>query len=445
MSRWSLWYSGDKTTSDYLQTPKGQLGRHSWRRVHGLQRFRFASEPKSKNGMSRQEKLDFQRHIYAHMRKYHRRAYRGRVCAQFSMDPTENNPPHIHTATKNLVDLFGRPLDGSGLERKGLIYGDDRQIAYLAATYNLGNTEPCIRVGFYPFRYFVADLELASNILAGTYDDDRLPWDRRLSESTNDDLDDLELDSDFEEWTKNREATVRLVGANVYNAMVQYYMFRHQERFLRLSGLRIKDINILYRSVGLTQEKVRFEHLSQWAQSMSKSLGRWVIDSPLKIRLPQLPMSEGETNEFKSAIRNELRAFKVKHPLLQRLQWPVGLELLYKPPVSSRGFQKDLDNIARLIVPVFNEEFRPPPSFFSSINDIPDLLDGRKREQLRALPKSVRYSVVRYEVFEVPRSAFDDQEGFLCLGVTGGNHCYRTMWDRVEGVIHDWREQVRRF
>jgi hypothetical protein len=445
LGSWSVWNTGGKTTSEYLETPRGQSGRYSWRKDHGLQRFTFDSEPKSKKGMSRQEKLSFQKQIYVDMRQRRRRAYRGRVCAQFSLEPTEDNPPHIQTAVKNLVDLFGRPLEGSGIRSKGLVYGDDSQIAYLAATYSLGNKKPNIRTRFYPFGYFLMDLELASNILAGTYEDDHLSYERRTNRWTDDEMDDFDdLASGFSGLTKDREAIVRLLGKEAYNAMRQYYMVECQERWLRLMGLRIRDLHLLYRSFKLRQEGIRLEHISQWARSVSKSLGRLVIESPLKINLPRLPMSKGETSEFKSAIRHQLCAFRARQPMLQRLYWPVGLELLYKPPLTSRGFQKDLDNIVKLIVPVFNEEFKPPPSLFSP-SDIPDSLDGKIRERLRSMVKSVQYSIVKYEVFEIPRTARDDEEGFLCLGVTGGTECCRTMWDKVEDVINAWKEQVAGF
>jgi len=150
----------DLTKSEYLQTPQGQYNRYHWRRMLGYTYYIFDREPPGQ-GTNNAQKADFQREILEEMKKHNRRAYRSKIVAEIWLDPSVQNPPHIHTAMKKLLDIFEQPLPESGIKRKGLIYQNDNQISYLSVRYHLGSVEGGIRAKFAPFRHFIDNLKLA--------------------------------------------------------------------------------------------------------------------------------------------------------------------------------------------------------------------------------------------------------------------------------------------
>ena len=439
-------------TSEYLETPKGQYGRYQWRRRKGLSYYSFNIEPKSKKSMKIHEKMNFQQKISKRMTQRSRKSYRSEIIAELSITPSANNPPHIHTAVKNLLDLFGKPMQDSGIKRKGLVYNDDKQIRYLSAEYHLGQEEPCIRSSFYPLRYFLEDLKLANDILDGKYNDYfsyiSLMQDIKEFYGTRN-LDDVHDDTvlDYKQWVKNRSKYIGLFGEKTYEKMIQLYKMQLQEYFFKTCRLYIKDVYLLYRLAGLISnsrfERLGLEQFEEWARNQSDSLSKWITHSPLKIKLPHTPITVGDTKRFKVAIQKKLNDYKKKYEILQPLYNPIALEVIYKPPLASDGFYKDLDNIMRLILPIFNNEFKPPPSFLSLCNtdDIPDedMIAGIKRRS-QLLPKSIKHSVIKYEIFEIPRHRNDTEEGFISIGITGGLSCLDTLWCRMDKIIEKWKE-----
>lgn len=126
----------DKSTSEYLKTLKGQLNRYNWRKLAGRTYYAFSFEPPGKN-TNLIEKIEFQRKVLRKLKESNRRAYRARIAAEIDIYPTSQTPPHIHKASRELINLFEQPLQQSGINRKGLIYLNDKQIAYLSVRYNV--------------------------------------------------------------------------------------------------------------------------------------------------------------------------------------------------------------------------------------------------------------------------------------------------------------------
>ena len=75
--------------------------------INGLGYYSFNLEPKSKNAMKISEKIDFQEKIARQMTKRAKKSYRSKIIAEFSITPSANNPPHIHTAIKNYLIYLG--------------------------------------------------------------------------------------------------------------------------------------------------------------------------------------------------------------------------------------------------------------------------------------------------------------------------------------------------
>ena len=147
----------------YWKTPHGQYGRYQWRKRTGWSYYSFEREP-PKRSTRNPQKIDLQNEILEWVKGSGRRSYRSKIAVDISIIPAKT-PAHIHTTVKKLLDLFQKPVDGSRICRKGLIYQNDNQIAYLSVRYHTTDNEPSIDAQFAPFRNFLLDVELADNIL----------------------------------------------------------------------------------------------------------------------------------------------------------------------------------------------------------------------------------------------------------------------------------------
>ena len=145
---------------DYLNTPQGQYNRHNWQKIYNHQYFSMQHEIKSKKSAKPHQILALQNSILESMQERRKRAFRGKIAVDLLLTPTSNNPPHIHNAVKFLLDVFARPHPDLNTKRKGLIYYDDSQIAYLSVKYNLSNVTSGSRIlcSFQPFRNFLQDI-----------------------------------------------------------------------------------------------------------------------------------------------------------------------------------------------------------------------------------------------------------------------------------------------
>ncbi|MBW1677721.1 MAG: hypothetical protein JRJ79_14240 [Deltaproteobacteria bacterium] len=370
------------------------------------------------------------------MKKHNRRAYRSKIVAEIWLDPSVQNPPHIHTAMKKLLDIFEQPLPESGIKRKGLIYQNDNQISYLSVRYHLGSVEGGIRAKFAPFRHFIDNLKLAYEILSGRYNDsiDRYEFERELEEFNRyrEDHSFSDAIEDLRRHEADKERFVEHFGIKAYNSMHIMDKMHAQESLLSMSKLSVDDLYNVFNTSEIFQNNV---HL----RGISEIVAGWVTDSPIRMQLPSLPTEEGQRNQYKEHIREYMRGFQTHYDILQPLYIPVIIEVIYKPPIASEGFYKDLDNIIRdFILPIFHEEFRPPPTHGSVFTSV-EYEDGDPLEgMIRDIPKSVPYSVAGYEIVEIPRHPDDEEDGFLVVGLSPGSFASHSLWYRIDDIIEKW-------
>ncbi len=432
---------------EYLKTPKGQYSRYYWRKLRGRSYYFFEKEPQSKKSMKSGDKIKFQREILKLMLKSKRRSYTSLVVAELSLSSTLKNPPHIHTAVKNLLDIFGKPLPKSGIRRKGLIYQDDRKIAYLSVRYALGINKKSIRARFVPLNYLIQDLKLASDILSGEYADfyncsDFQEKIKKIDGYYRDINRESSLDN-LRNLIKDKDKYLRVFSEGAYQAMVKMERMSIQESILSNMRLKVSDLYLLYQSSTFTQStKSNISPKSgDWICNVSSSLSEWVARSPIRIQLPSIPIREGDTNLFKDKVKKSLKKFLKEHKIYEPLYVPVNLEVIYKPPLASHNFFKDLDNIMCLILPIFSDVYKPPPTRISTINlnDIKDMrLFTSLKKMIDAFPKSVKHSVSGYDIFEIPRDSQDKGDGFITIGLSGGLSATNSHWNRIDQIIDEW-------
>ncbi len=406
----------------------------------GYSYYIFEREPPGQ-GTNNAKKAEFQKEILEEMKKYNRRAYRSKIVAEIRLDPSVLNPPHIHTAMKKLLDIFEQPLPESGINRKGLIYQNDNQISYLSVRYNLESGERGIFAKFAPFRHFVENLKLAYEIFSGRYDDhiDRYEFEREMEEFSK-----YREDHSFSDAMENlrrheadREIIVKHFSKKAYNSMHFMSKMHAQEALLNMSKLSINDLYNVFTTSEIFQNNVHLKKLSE-------IMAGWVTESPIRMQFPSLPTKDGQRNQYKEQIRKYMMGFRNHYDILQPLYIPVIIEVIYKPPIASEGFYKDLDNIIRdFILPIFHEVFRPPPTHGSVFTSV-EYEDGDPLEgMIRDIPKSVPYSVAGYEIVEIPRHSDNEEDGFLIVGLSPGSYANSSLWYRVDNIIEKWGKCIK--
>src|SRR5699024_4739552 len=122
---------------DYLyRTSQGQYMQFI-ERFNQILKLDIPMEPKSKKGINEKDKQLFQYHVYNQMVESNRRAFRSPVIMKIDFYSTINNPPHIHTLTKNYLDLLSTPLEQKKIKRKNLLFKDDRQVEVLIVNHHI--------------------------------------------------------------------------------------------------------------------------------------------------------------------------------------------------------------------------------------------------------------------------------------------------------------------
>ena len=397
--------------------------------------------------MRRPRQIEFQQKLLGKMKAAKRRAYRSPIIAEMTFETTAKNPPHIHTVVKNYQDLFGAPLDKS-ISRKGLVYQDDNKIYGLSVRYHLEDSDPGIKVSFAPFRNFLQDLDLASDILSGDYSDYLKCYDfeEQLAEiqgrgPNDDDNDSIES---LKKFIHNKEEFVSAVGEKAYNAMLQSYRVQEQEQLLKGLSLSVSNLSLFYMPLIMEQKFGR--KLSPTKKELEKIPGitsEWIANSPIRIQLPNAPLEDGDTKIFRQEVRASLEAFHQEHPIFKPLHIPVNLNILYKPPKKSKTDYNDLDNIMRKIVPAFNEIFEPPSTHVSHVN-LDTIRDDRLYRSLKKMqekiPKSIRTSISGYDIFKMPREPKDDSEGYLSASFSSGTSLHSSPMFIIDRIIEKWIE-----
>ncbi|HLQ74432.1 MAG TPA: hypothetical protein VK107_00170, partial [Alloiococcus sp.] len=145
---------------DYLyRTSQGQYMQFI-ERFNQILKLNIPMEPRSKKGINEKDKQLFQYHVYNQMAELNRRAFRSPIIMKVDFYSTINNPPHIHTLTKNYLDLLSMPLEQKKIKRKSLLFNDDRQVEVLIVNHHIEarHNKPSIQIEVMRYSNFIKDL-----------------------------------------------------------------------------------------------------------------------------------------------------------------------------------------------------------------------------------------------------------------------------------------------
>jgi hypothetical protein len=407
---------------EFLSSEVGQrlVCRSRWNRRLRLSIKNF--EPRSKQATTADESAAFQESIQTELRRRHRAAYRGPLVLRLGFTTTDRNPSHIHTITKNILDLLGPVRSGPGKGRP-LLYFDDRQVEGLTVRCEHGGAAPRVQIEARSLGDFREDLSVAQSVDAAgghlfEHDDE---WESDRSESRG-------LDG----W--DHDEYIHLFGRAIYEIEVALAQQGMQRQLLGRNGLRIRDLAHFYRALD--------PHFRHDRNVLDEIAGRWeetFMSSPFRVTLRELPQAPGVSAAYIEQVREQLQVLRERfHRLLVPLRVPVGLEVVVKaPPPSGAHRIHDLDNmLRRYIIPGIVKTFAPPSHYSWANESVFAPLGKDARSEPR--PKSTAVGLVRMEAWRIPRSAADSSPGFVTLALVADEYGHDDTLRAVDAAVDRW-------
>lgn len=423
--------------SEYIVTREGQAHEKFKRSLDKIY-LQIQQEPKSKNGISLDEKKEFRERVRQLLKKQKRRAFRSDIILEIDFQTKQDNPPALHTLTKNYLDLLHKPMPDVD-SNKEILFKDDSQIKTLIANYHLNtfiNKKPEIRIRAYRFSHFIKDIELAGRIRHDRFEDDSgfsyryRRYDDfeeeeyiRFNDDYYDDLLELEKDKDW---------YIEKSGVSFYTLQKQYLQRRIQEQFLQQNNISINNLISLFQASFNYNNKYSFDKKFQKLWELTANL---ISVSTNSIELGGAPYQKGDTRIFKSNLEKKLKEFKSKYRILFPLLQPISVTVFYTPPIQN---VLDLDNLARYIVPLLTEIFEPP-AILELAYDSKFLNDSLKREVsiLQRFPKN---GIANYQLIYRPRAEDTPDEGIINFYITDGMFLNNNIWRTIDRFIDKWED-----
>jgi hypothetical protein len=294
-------------------------------------------------------------------------------------------------------------------------------VAYLSVDYHVTTSDPSFTILAWPYRDFVADLRIAAWFHEHEADNNESPWSYAEAIAGLD-----EIEANPKKFEERRGA-----GA----AQTWEWMYRHslQEDFFNTTTLGLHEIAALFGPPRTHDPSLT--DVEPVLQSLSNKFATWIENSPIRLKLPRVPLRNDERSAFRHDVRQAIQSYKDKHRrILAPLVVPLGLQVLYRPPRVSFDYQKDLDNRIREIIPAVMEVFDPPPQPITPTRELP----AEIKEYIGRIPKTLYPSILSYEVFELPHLPTSHADGALILGPTGGSVQRKPTWWQLDDTIEQW-------
>lgn len=413
--------------SEYIRTDEGRINLYWKRRIRRLRISISGIEPRSKSSMSRSEKQAIQQQLLHHIRDRGRRAYRGPIVLKIRLNTTDQTPAHPHTITKNLLDLFGKPLEGVETRRKGVLYYDDSQVWGLSVSCRHGEQDPLIQIESRNLSDFRSDLGLALH----------------ARESLNSQRGRADEFSSFGGSLLGQNESWRsIIGDEGFQIMQDMAQRDSQRRLLSHPKISPLDLAYLYNASPDPSVKP-----GSVLAASSPMWGEHIQDHPLRIVIDELPQERGSSAPYKEEIDEQIRQFRHSYgEHLKPLRTPIALEALIKPPPAGRRHVvHDLDNVLRkYLIPRITDILEPPSDVAWSYRDrAPDGGSEMQDETTGRLPKSTMIGLIRHEAWRLPRMDNIDTPGFVSLAIVSDPYGYDDAIRRVDRLIDGWIDAVQ--
>lgn len=416
--------------NDFLESVKGRLLAYRKRKKRVFE-FWWSGKLRSKKSASVAASAEFQNELLKQMETLGRKGpFTAALVVDIQFWAGSRNSPEVHTLAKHYLDLLQTPVAGV-LKRKRLLVRDDAQIEFLSCSYD-SRFDDGLRLRVRRLNDFFEDVELYSDIAAGNVGSG--------FEFTDDEHEETFRESAVESYRhfRNRKQDyVRRYGQESAEKIDLIWKRDAQAAILAKRRLSLKTIASLLRP--------RYHYMRKHSEIApilvaTSRMIRSVYEQPfVSVNFGARAVKRGESKEFKDRVRQALMEAKTRTPILYPLLTPCGITVLYLPPKTASKI--DLDNLVReSIIPSVHEILQPPGSrhdFLVQINS--NKVDPDLAAMLRRYKQTPKFHITDYQVFALPRTPEDPENGNVRLILHGGDRL-ETTWDQLDSALAAWED-----
>lgn len=417
--------------SEYINTRRGQ-SREYFKRYSDRVLITINQEPKSKNGINKEEKFEFRNLVHKQLNKLKRRAFRKDILLQIDFYTTEHNPPSVQNLVKNYLDLLHKKMPEID-DKKCILFKDDDQVKLLIANIYLnenGINEPKIQIKGYRYNHFLKDLELVERIKGNSFEPDEFYDDIFKKPELYESYKNATL---FEDWQVEIDSStsIKKYGIDLSKLIEEFKIRRIQQLRLKENNLMLDEVVHLIDSKKDKTEvesKVKFELID-------KILKKLIFISKDSIEIGESPTLKGQKKIFKDRMEKLLKHFRENNPDLVPLYAPLGIIVLFLPPKNN---MLDLDNLAKYIIPITTDIFNPP-TIINKLKYKLKLENKFLEEEIELSQKIPKHGIMRYQIIKIDREKDSPENGSINLILTDGMLMSNNVWWKVDKYIYDWK------
>ncbi|MBA7490101.1 hypothetical protein ES702_00635 [subsurface metagenome] len=351
-------------------------------------------EPKSKKAT--RNKSELQNIIIEKLRTRNLECMESKVAIEITSYTNQKNPPQIEKFVKNIIDIMHKKeILKNKKDEIYLPFKDDKFIKYLRAKYVFlkGKSQTYIKIR--PFNSFISDIHFVDTELGLNY---------HAGKNTSDNW------SEYRELIDKKEEYLKVLSKEAYDSMIKMKTLDLQKDICDGISITPEIIGLLYPKRGKYAKNFK-EIYRNWASML--------LDVPIRIHLPGIPLSEDEEEDYKAkyreVLKKQMRKYLANHPIFNKFQAPILITAFYMPPKRKKKDYKDIDNIMlEYIMPAMNEIFRPPISLFNLVQE--DRRGKKINNRSISNPKSLNGSAIGYEIIELPFNFSNSDNGFIKIG-----------------------------
>jgi hypothetical protein len=424
---------------DYLESAEGAF--HAYRkRARRCLHFWWHGKLETKTSAKPRVSLDFQRQLSKQMQELGRQALIGAIIVELEFWAVGKTPAEVHSLAKHYLDLMHRPLPGSDIKKKQLLFRDDSQIQYLTCIHNTAADESGVRIRVRRLSDFFSDIELFRGLENGDIESEDESW--RDEIESRDDWDEHPIDQ-YREFRKKRPLLEARYGRGQYEKLELFWKREAQLCMLRGRKPMLSELAAIFAP---RFHRYRMDREFKPLLDATSAMVRSVYESSfLSMDFGPRALEHGESNQFRERVRAALTRAQSRNKLLCPILAPCAITILYLPP--ERAIKVDLDNLARkFIVPGVHEILKPPATprdFIEKLNE-GEAMDARTRSLLEGWRNAPKSHIAYYQIFCLPRIKGDPAKGNVRLILHDGEKM-ETSWKVLESILDKWADSMKTY
>ncbi len=357
-----------------------------------------------------EETINFQNLLHTQLVQSNKRAFTSQVAVNIEIEVNQRNAPHIQSIPKFYIDLIYTVSEHSEIRRKFLILKDDDQIKYLSVQYRPSRaTTSSITFSVRPYNQFINQIELLEECRYKVGDSDSWDEDERYMEDDN--------WEDLHEHLRNRSELIQLLGYDRYEFERFSLLRRSQTSYYNNQRLKNHSLcSLLSKRSKFQQDLISGDpKLAELISMVDES----TIEAHVQMSIEGLPQRTGEGDIFRANIESKIERFLHSTKILLPTLIPISVTIIFGPP---RNYNKDLDNLARIVLPILLNKFGPPTTIINSLQDIEleffrAIQERRNRTTAQSDVEFPLKGLSAYRIITIDPTPSDPPGGYIKLSI----------------------------